>query len=221
MQPIHARSVLILTGAFGSGKTECALALARHFAAVEPVTLVDLDFVNPYFRVLDHRAALQAEGITLIAPEESRAAIDAPAMPPAAATALTHPHGRTVVDIGGDPVGARVLGQFAPRLTNCDFWAVLNFSRPTTADPAPAAELLTAISTAAGVRLTGLVSNTHLGPGTTVADIEHGLALTRMVAKSLAVPVTLVCAVSTLHVPPLEVPVLALTLQVRKPWERD
>ena len=82
----------------------------------EPVTLVDLDFVNPYFRAQEHAAELHTLGVQLIAPDPRVAPIDAPALPPAARHALLHPAGRTIVDLGGDPDGAIVIGQFAPEM---------------------------------------------------------------------------------------------------------
>ncbi len=215
---LHVRPALVLTGAYGSGKTECALALARVFATDGPVTLVDLDFVNPYFRVLDHAAALAKDGITVVAPAPERAPIDAPALPAAAYEALRHPVGRTIADLGGDPAGAIVLAQFT--LTDADVWAVVNFSRPTTAEPAQAAALLRAIAAAARVRLTGLVSNTHLGPYTTPEDILAGLAHTRALGEQLALPVTLLCAPPALPLPDEGLPVLRFTPVLARPWER-
>ena len=41
---------LVLTGNYGSGKTELALNLALRFSEQYRTTLVDLDIVNPYFR---------------------------------------------------------------------------------------------------------------------------------------------------------------------------
>jgi hypothetical protein len=216
---LSARPTLVLTGAYGSGKTECALALARAWAATQPVTLIDLDFVNPYFRVLDHTAALAREGITVIAPAPERAPIDAPALPAAAHEVLRRPRGRTIADLGGDPAGAVVAAQFAATLAEADVWAVVNFSRPTTADPAQAAALLHAIAAAARLRLTGLVSNTHLGPYTTADDLLGGLAQTRALGARMGLPVTLLCAPPALPLPACGVPVLRFTPMLARPWE--
>ena len=41
---------LVLTGNYGSGKTEISLNLALKSAKRMKTTLVDLDIVNPYFR---------------------------------------------------------------------------------------------------------------------------------------------------------------------------
>jgi hypothetical protein len=217
---IDAAPTLILTGAYGSGKTEIAMALATLLAAETPTALVDLDFVTPYFRVLDHRAALEALGVQVIAPEARVAQIDAPSLPAAAGDALCRPTGRAIVDLGGDAVGAVVLGQYAPRLTAYDLWAVVNFSRPTTETPAAAQAWLAAIIAATRLRLTGLISNTHLGVYTTAEDVLTGLAGTRALGEALGVPVTLCCAPAGLEVTVPDVPVLAITPRLHRPWER-
>ena len=44
---------IVITGNYGSGKTELSLNLALHYAETEKTTLVDLDIVNPYFFLPD------------------------------------------------------------------------------------------------------------------------------------------------------------------------
>ena len=48
--PFSDSRFLVLTGNYGSGKTELALNVALHFSEQYRTTLVDLDIVNPYFR---------------------------------------------------------------------------------------------------------------------------------------------------------------------------
>ncbi len=218
-QHLARQATVIITGAYGSGKTECALALAASWAATEPVTLVDLDFVNPYFRAQEHAAELRTLGVHLIAPDPRVAPIDAPALPPAARHALLHPSGQTIVDLGGDPDGAIVIGQFAPEMAHYDCWAVVNFARPTTATPAQAATVMQAIATVTRLRLTGLISNTHFGRATTADDLSNGFTQAQALGALLRVPVVLACAPAWLPPPPLPVPCLPITPRLRRPWE--
>jgi hypothetical protein len=210
---------IILTGAYGSGKTECALALALHLALREPVTLIDFDFVNPYFRAQDHRRELESAAVRVIAPDARVAAIDAPALPAEAREAMLRPSGQTVVDLGGDPAGAIVMGQFAPALACYELWGVVNFARPTTTTPQQAADLLRDIAHVTRLRLSGLVSNTHFGEYTTVDDVLGGLTLTRALGQLLTVPVRLVCAQAGLTLPPVGLPFLPITRRLLRPWE--
>ena len=208
----------IITGAYGSGKTECALALALAWRAETAVTLVDLDFVNPYFRAQDHRALLAASGVQLIAPDKAVAANDAPAMPAAARDALVSPHGRTIVDLGGDPAGAVVIGQFAPQMTRYDLWAVMNFARPATAQGEGAA-LLAEISRVTRLRVSGLISNTYVGAGTDAADVLDGYARTEALARELGIPVVFACLPESLVSMSLPVPTLVIRRRLLRPWE--
>jgi hypothetical protein len=123
-----------------------------------------------------------------------------------------------VVDLGGDPVGATVVAQFAPRLTAYQLWAVVNFFRPTTATPADAAARLAEMAAASRLTLTGLVSNTHLGPATTPDDLAAGLAQARRLAKRLGLPVVLQCAPAGLPAP-AGPPVLTITPRLKRPWD--
>ena len=48
------KKITIVTGHFGSGKTNFSINLARHAAqGGARVTLIDMDIVNPYFRSAD------------------------------------------------------------------------------------------------------------------------------------------------------------------------
>ena len=60
--------LIIVTGHYGSGKTEFALNLAFRFAREgRTVLLADLDIVNPYFCSRERKQELAAQGIRLIA----------------------------------------------------------------------------------------------------------------------------------------------------------
>jgi len=63
-QLFGANRFLVMTGNYGSGKTEISLNLALNFARSEKTTLVDLDIVNPYFRTGEKAEMLKEAGIT-------------------------------------------------------------------------------------------------------------------------------------------------------------
>lgn len=194
------------------------MALAVEAAARGPVTLIDMDFVNPYFRLQDHRDDLAALGVHILAPEARVAAIDSPALPPSTGIALHHPTGQAVVDLGGDPAGAIVIAQFAPTLSTYDLWAVVNFARPTTDTPRAAADLLREIVVATRLRLTGLISNTYVGETTTAEDILAGYAQTTALATLLGLPVVRLCAPPGLELPVALPPLLRVVPRIHPPW---
>ena len=57
----------IITGHYGTGKTEFSVNLALALASDgEQVMVADLDVVNPYFRSRERRTMLEEAGIQLI-----------------------------------------------------------------------------------------------------------------------------------------------------------
>ncbi len=63
------KHISIFTGAFGSGKTELALNYALKLQETgKKVTAVDLDIINPYFRIRSVREALEVRGLNVVSP---------------------------------------------------------------------------------------------------------------------------------------------------------
>ena len=77
------KRLTLFAGHYGSGKTNIALNYARslHRDQGLPVTIADLDIVNPYFRTKDSEQQLSAEGIGLICSPFANSNLDVPAMP--------------------------------------------------------------------------------------------------------------------------------------------
>ena len=80
--------ITVISGHFGSGKTNVALNLALDAAdAGEQVSIADLDIVNPYFRTADSEAFLRAKSSTAAAAPSSTSAATRRARRRSAATA--------------------------------------------------------------------------------------------------------------------------------------
>ena len=102
----------VLTGNYGSGKTELALNLALRFAAEGlKTTLVDLDIVNPYFRSAEKTPELEAAGVRVLMPTFAMTTVDIPALPPEIQSVFETPGDRVIFDVGGDETGAAALGR--------------------------------------------------------------------------------------------------------------
>jgi hypothetical protein len=189
---LFSRPLTVLVGHFGSGKTEIALNGALDLAAGgEAVTLADLDVVKPYFRSRSARHILAEAGIRLIAPEGENVYADLPIIVPQVRDILRQPRGKTILDVGGDGSGARVLGSLTDVLptTNIEILVVLNFSRPSTPDVTGAVAMVHEIEALARVTVTGLVSNTHLMDETTREIITDGAQLAVETGLALNLPV--------------------------------
>ena len=75
------KKITIVTGHYGSGKTNFSVNLAVR-AAQEgaDAAIVDLDIVNPYFRTADFRQLFEEKGIKLIAPDFANSNLDIPSI---------------------------------------------------------------------------------------------------------------------------------------------
>lgn len=216
--------ISIVTGHYGTGKTEFAVNLALAMAeAGEQVMLADLDIVNPYFRSRERRPLLEEAGVRLISSSQACSDADVPALPAELLTILENRGIRGVLDIGGDPVGARVLARFHPKLIQEDYQLiyVLNANRPEVRDPDSAAAYLRGIEATTGLTCTGIVNNTHLCQETTEAEIRKGAALAAAVSRETGIPV--LCHVAeerfAANLSDLPEMVFPITIKMKKPWE--
>ena len=108
-RPVFKRYT-VLIGNFGSGKTELALNLAMQAAAQGSTMLVDMDIINPYFKSSSKQEMLEAAGVRVVKPDYANTTMDVPTLPAEIYAPFDTRPDRAVFDIGGDPVGAAVLG---------------------------------------------------------------------------------------------------------------
>ena len=214
----------IVTGHYGTGKTEFAVNLALAMAQDgERVMMADLDIVNPYFRSRERRKLLEEAGIRLISSSQACSDADVPALPAELLTILEDRSIRGILDIGGDPVGARVLARFQPRIVMEDYQLiyVLNANRPEVRETENAIAYLRGIEATTGLTCTGIVNNTHLCGETTEEEIRKGAALAAEVSRETGIPVLRHVAEEK-FIPSLsDLPetVFPITIQMKKPWE--
>jgi len=225
-RPFSVRqATVVFAGPFGTGKTEVAISYARTAArAGKRVCVLDLDVVTAYFRVGDYREQLRGEGIEVIAAPGALASFELPALPPEIAEALAADHLHVVADAGGDPVGARVLAVYAQQIAarGYDMWMVVNVFRPSSAAPEAILRQASEIEGRSGLRFTGLLANPHLGSLTQPRDISQGLQVARKAAQEMGLPVALAVERGLLaDRPAADLPVLALDLTLRPPWENQ
>ncbi len=225
---MYQRRVIIFVGHFGSGKTEIALNGALELAAAgSRVTLADLDVVKPYFRSRSARAILSDAGVDLLAPTGANVHADLPIIVPQIRSCLRDEHSRLILDVGGDDLGARVLGSLSDVIPfdDTDCLLVLNFRRPSTPDPQRAVAMVREIEAVGRVPVSGLISNTHLMDETTPEVVLDGYRQALETARLAEVPLVAITVeeglAAVLEGGDLECPVVPLRRIVKPPFAQS
>lgn len=219
------KKVTILTGHYGSGKTNVCTNLAVALAhAGERVTVVDFDLVNPYFRTADFRGLFETLGIRLVTPAYANTNLDIPALC-FDLERLAEGDGYLLVDVGGDDAGAVALGRssafFRAMAEEVDLFCVLNARRYPENGVEEAVQVLREMEAASRLSHTGLINNTNLGPETTPQVILEGIPFAEAVAKQTGLPVVMTTAPDFAASPLLDQRVCYQKRYVRLPWEAE
>ncbi|MBE0467836.1 MAG: hypothetical protein IBX71_11525 [Candidatus Desulforudis sp.] len=219
--------VSIFVGALGSGKTELAINTALMLAQEVPVALVDLDVINPYYRVRKVKTELARLGVDVVCPPDALMQADVPALTPAIWGVLSRDDQRGVFDVGGDDIGAIVLGSLRPSLPTGHYavYFVVNTCRAHSATRADIHLMIDRIERTARVGIDYLINNTNLGPETDAATVVEGRRILGVVAGERGVSVActgvrpgIAAAVRALDA---VTPVFRLRFFMRPPWETE
>lgn len=207
---MQRKRLTLFAGHYGSGKTNIALNYA-HWLRTQglPVTIADMDIVNPYFRTKDSEEALAQEGIGLIVSEFANSNVDLPAMPKEIYGLVSDPGVYGVLDIGGDDRGALALGRYAQTIVDSgdyEMLLVVNRSRPLTRTAADTIDVMHEIEDACAVPFTAIVNNTNLGNQTTAQDVLSSLDYAREISEKTGLPIKMTCAAKHLCAELSEIP---------------
>ena len=188
---IRDTQYLVLTGNYGSGKTELALNLALQFSGEYRTTLVDLDIVNPYFRSGEKAEEMKAAGVRMLMPTYAMTTVDIPALPAEIQSVFEVPSDRVIFDVGGDDTGAAALGRFYPsfmaRREQTKVLFVVNCMRPLTKEPEDIIDLAERVQNRGRLKIDLLINNTNLADRTEPAMVEAGEKTVLACAERLGV----------------------------------
>ncbi len=191
---MNLKKLTIITGHYGSGKTNVSVNLALNAAKQgRKCTVVDLDIVNPYFRTADFEELFKENGITLRAPMYANSNLDIPALNISIKSILDESD-CVIIDVGGDDEGAKALGRYANVIKECsdrEMLYVINKCRYLTKEPDEALELMREIEAAGGIECTGIINNTNLGAETTAEILSASQEYARAVAQKAGLPVAI------------------------------
>jgi hypothetical protein len=189
---INFKRITILSGHYGSGKTNIAVNLALDLKKVyNKVAIADIDIVNPYFRTKDSEDQLKNAGIRLICSEYANSNVDIPALPQDMYSVTDDKSVHAILDVGGDERGALALGRLVPKIkeeNDYDMFYVINKFRPLTRDIPSAKEVFDEIENACKLKFTGIINNSNLGRETTAEDVISSVEFAENLAKTLNLP---------------------------------
>ena len=217
------RSNYLFLGEAGCGKSEIAvnLALALAGRGDKPVHFFDLDMTKPLFRSRDLAQMMTDAGVIVHYEEQF---MDAPTLVGGPSVLLRDEGCRTILDAGGDYIGAWAVGVYAPLLRGSDTAAfyVVNSFRPWSMELRHIDGVLSQVLGAAHLPLEALtfVGNPNLGAATTAADVREGLQRLRDTLGT-CVPIPFACVRDGLW--PMEdaqTPLVPIRLFLTYPWEQ-
>ena len=219
--------IVIIAGNYGSGKTEVAINLAvNKKRAGFDVCIADLDLVNPYFRTREAKKALSKLSIDVIVPPDKYLQADLPILTPAVSGLIRKNDGLTLIDAGGDGVGATVLATLSDPLKDkqADMFQVVNPFRPFTETISGCLKMREKIEKASKISVNGIIGNANLIDETCVENIYSGYDFVEKLSKESGLPIMFITAPVEL-LPKLDMnrffyPVLPIARQLVPPWRK-
>jgi hypothetical protein len=128
------------------------------------VRVADLDLVNPYFRTREAKDALGSLGIDVVLPEDKYLQADLPILSPLVAGMIRGPSELTLLDVGGNDVGATVLASLEDLFQDqpTRMIQIVNPLRPDTNTVEGCLKVRKAIEAAARQTISGIIGNANL-----------------------------------------------------------
>lgn len=224
---IGLEGIIVIVGNYGSGKTEISINLAvnRKLAGID-VSVADLDLVNPYFRTREAKRQLAEFGVGVVLPADGYLQADLPILTPAVAGLIRKPVRLTILDVGGDKVGATVLAALADALDGKKYrmLQVINPFRPFTDTLKGVMKIRDEIEKASRMSVSGIIGNANLIDETTVDSIYEGYDFVSMISDETGLPLEFITVSSQLadeiDMKRFSCPVLKLHRQLVPPWKK-
>lgn len=186
---MSSRIIEAYVGEYASGKSELAINRALELRQTgKTVTLVDLDFVEPFYTLRPLKIFLEEQGLGVVGwgRDESFGLGEAGSVMKPAARWVLRREGDIIMDVGYGVRGAHTLNliEGAYESKELQVYGVLNASRPMTASADDIIEYVRTLG-----HIDGLINNTHLGGETTVAIIVEGLHEVQKASEILQIPI--------------------------------
>lgn len=191
------KSIFLFIGNMGSGKSEVAINFTLRLTkeGKRPVKLLDLDLIKPYIRIRDISEKLSKAGIDLIEPYGKLKNADMPIVPGRIMDYIMDDSYDLVLDVGGEERGVITIAQFAKPLKekNLEVNLIINTLRPFSRSIEQIISVINSLEYNSKLKITGLVSNTHLRFESTIEEAYKGYEIISSVSRELNIPIKFVC----------------------------
>lgn len=196
---MNSSKTVIVTGHFGSGKTEFSINYSINMVRQGlKVALIDLDIVNPFFRTAEVKERLEALGVKVIVPNFAGTAVDVPSLPAEIYSVFdSNLYDKIIFDVGGDDLGATALGRYQSKIKKkpYDMFYVINTKRPLSSTGEQIVEMLNAVEGSSRLKVGHFINNTNLSHETDIDDLIEGQEIIKKVSKKLDIPITYITGI--------------------------
>ncbi len=223
------KNIWVFIGNMGSGKSEISINFVLHQKKknpTQPIKLIDLDIIKPYIRLRDREKEITELGIDLILPDKAVRNMDMPIVPSHIFDHLRNQNFDLVMDVGGEENGCTTIAQFQDVLyeSNLEVYLVINTLRPFSNTVEKILKTLRSLQAHAKLKVTGLVSNTHLRFESETESVFDGLKKVEEVSEISSIPIAWVTIWHEVLTKSLSekipYPILPLRLFLTFPWEK-
>jgi len=201
-----SRVVEIFTGAYASGKSEISINRALMLKSEDsPVTLVDLDTVEPAYTLRPLKKELETYGIQVITQENYFGLGETGnVITPQQQNCLKLNNDNMVIDVGYGAGGLDILNLVTciEEEENLNIYIVINASKPETST---IDQIVEYVKWSIGTEnqkwkaFSGIISNTHFSDETAPEDVLKGFEITSKAAEILHLPIRAIAVSEKLY----------------------